>query len=104
MKVTCDSCGKDFYNLVKQETKHIDGNEIIHTYIQCPNCKTKYSICYDDISTLVLKKQIRKHTRLLGCIKDKKQYDEKVKDVRKKQNRLERETNILEAKYHKYFF
>lgn len=103
MKVTCDRCGKEFHNFLKEDTKQIEGNEITHTYLQCPYCETKYSVCFDDTSTIVLKKQIRKHVALLNTIKDPKQYEKKLKDIKKRQRRLERETKILETKYHKYF-
>lgn len=88
---------------MKEDTKQIEGNEIIHTYSQCPDCKTKYSVCFDNTSTIVLKKQIRKQIALLRTIKDSKQYEKKLKDIKKRQRRLERETKMLETKYHKYF-
>lgn len=103
MKVTCDKCKSEFFNLLKEEQKKIDGKEITCTFIQCPNCGEKYIVCYDDVSTVVLKKQIRKHVEMLKTIKDSKQYESKLKNIKKKQKRLERETKLLEKKYHKYF-
>lgn len=103
MKVTCDRCHKEFNNLLKEQTKQIDGQEIIRTYIECPHCKAQYTVCYDCQSTLVLKKQIRRHTAMLQTIKDENQYRRKLKDIEKKQKRLEREMKVLQTKYSKQF-
>ena len=48
---------------------------------------------------LVLKKQIKKRTEELKTIKNESQYKRKLKDISKKQKRLERETKILENKF-----
>lgn len=103
MKVTCDRCHREFNNLLKEQTKQIDEQEIIKTYIECPYCKTQYTVCYDCQSTLVLKKQIQKHITMLQTIKDKNQYKTKLKNIEKKQKRLEREMKILQTKYSKQF-
>lgn len=102
-KVICNKCDKEFDNLLKQETKEVEGVEITHTYLQCPNCGEVYTVCYDSIATIVLKKQIRKCVVALQTIKDNRRYEQKLKEIKKKQNRLERETNILQSKYCKYF-
>lgn len=103
MKVTCDKCKSEFFNLLKEEQKKIDGKEITCTFIQCPNCGEKYIVCYDDVSTIVLKKQITKRVEMLKTIKDSKQYESKWEIIKKKHKRLKRETKLLEKKYHKYF-
>ena len=103
MKVTCDRCHKEFNNLLKEETKTIEGQEIIHTFLQCSHCGMIYTVCYDSPSTLVLKKQIRRHTAMLQTIRDEHQYKRKLKDIEKKQKRLEREMKILQSKYSPYF-
>ena len=87
MKVTCDRCHKEFNNLLKEKEKQIDGQCIIRTYLECPHCGEQYNVCYDSQSTLVLKKQIRRHTAMLGTIKDENQYRRKLKDIEKKQKR-----------------
>ena len=89
--------------MLKEQEKQIDGQSVIRTYLQCPHCDAQYDVCYDSPSTLVLKKQIRKHTVMLGTIRDETQYKRKLKDIRKKQKRLEREMKILQTKYYKYF-
>lgn len=103
MKVTCDRCHKEFDNILKEKEKQIDGQCIIRTYLECPHCGEQYGVCYDSQSTLVLKKQIRRHTAMLGTIRDEHQYRRKLKDIEKKQKRLEREMKILQTKYCKYF-
>lgn len=106
MKVTCDRCHKEFNNVLKEKEKQIDGQYIIRTYLECPHCGEQYNVCYDSQSTLVLKKQIRRHTAMLGTIRDEHQYRRKLKDLKdieKKQKRLEREMKILQTKYCKYF-
>ena len=103
MIVTCDRCHKDFNNVLKEQEKQIDGQDVIRTYLQCSHCGAQYNVCYDSPSTIVLKKQIRKHTAILGTIRDETQYKRKLKDIRKKQKRLEREMKILQTKYYKYF-
>lgn len=103
MKVTCDKCHKEFDNILKEKEKQIDEQCIIRTYLECPHCGEQYVVCYDSQSTLVLKKQIRRHTAMLGTIRDEHQYRRKLKDIEKKQKRLEREMKILQTKYCKYF-
>lgn len=88
---------------MKEETKTIEGQEIIHTFLQCSYCGMIYTVCYDSPSTLVLKKQIRRHTAMLQTIRDEKQYRNKLKDIEKKKKRLEREMKILQSKYSPYF-
>lgn len=88
---------------MKEETKTIEGQEIIHTFLQCSHCGIIYTVCYDSPSTLVLKKQIRRHTAMLQTIRDEHQYKRKLKDIEKKQKRLEREMKILQSKYSPYF-
>lgn len=103
MKVTCDRCHKEFDNLLKEKTKTIEGQEIIQTYLQCSHCGEIYVVCFDSPSTLVIKKQIRRHIAMLQTIRDEHQYRKKQKDIEKKQKRLEREMKILQSKYHRYF-
>ena len=88
---------------MKEETKTIEGQEVIHTFLQCPHCGMIYTVCYDSPSTLVLKKQIRRHTAMLQTIRDEHRYKRKLKDIEKKQKRLEREMKILQSKYSPYF-
>ena len=88
---------------MKEETKTIEGQEIIHTFLQCSHCGMVYTVCYDSPSTLVLKKQIRRHTAMLQTIRDEYRYKKKLKDIEKKQKRLEREMKILQSKYSPYF-
>ena len=88
---------------MKEETKTIEGQEIIHTFLQCSHCGIIYTVCYDSPSTLVLKKQIRRHTAMLQTIRDEHQYKRKLKDIEKKRKRLEREMKILQSKYSPYF-
>lgn len=89
--------------MLKEKEKQIDGQSVIRTYLQCPRCGAQYSVCYDSPSTLALKKQIRKHTVMLGTIRDENQYKRKAKDIEKKKRRLEREMKILQTKYYKHF-
>ena len=103
MKVTCDRCHKEFNNLLKEETKTIEGQEVIHTFLRCSHCGMVYTVGYDSPSTLVLKKQIRRHTATLQTIRDVHRYKRKLKDIEKKQKRLEREMKILQSKYSSYF-
>lgn len=76
---------------------------MIHTYLQCPGCGAMYTVCYDTPSTLVLKKQIRKHTAMLQTIRDENHYKKKLKEIEKKKKRLGREMKILQSKYCEYF-
>ena len=85
--------------MLKEKEKQIDGQCIIRTYLECPHCGEQY----DSQSSLVLKKQIRRHTAMLGTIRDEHQYRRKLKDIEKKQKWLEREMKILQTKYCKYF-
>lgn len=103
MKVTCDKCHKDFNILLKEEEKHIDNEFIIKTYFECPECKTRYDMCYDNKSTLALKKQINKHKHVLNTLRNEKEIEKQIKIIKKKQKRLETETKILQTKYHKHF-
>ena len=95
MKVTCDRCHKEFDNVLKEKEKQIDGKCIIRTYIECPHCGEQYNVCYDSQSTLVLKKQIRRHTVMLGTIKDEYQYRRKLKEQKNKKKLLVRVMKIF---------
>lgn len=89
--------------MLKEQTRMIGGMNVTKTFIQCPYCNEKFGAYYDTQSTLVLKKQIRKHIAKLQTIRDEHQYRKELKAVEKKQKRLERETRILETKYNKEF-
>lgn len=89
--------------MLKQEQKIVNNTEVIKTFIECPFCCERFGAYYDTQSTLVLKKQIRKHIAKLQTIRDEHQYKKELKAVEKKQKRLERETRILETKYNKEF-
>ena len=101
--ITCDKCRREFYSLLKEETKKIDGQEITRTYFECPHCGEQYNVCYDSQSTLALKKQIRKNVEDIKTIRDQKKYYEKQQIIKKKQRRLEREMRILQTKYAENF-
>lgn len=103
MIVTCDKCHKEFESLLKEQTKIIDGNEIIKTYLECPHCGEHFVISLDNQSTLAKKKQIRRHVQMLGTIKDEKKFNAKQSDIEKRSKRLKREERILKAKYLKEF-
>lgn len=89
--------------MLKEEEKQIGGQVVIRTYYECPECGAQYNICYDSPATLTLKKQIRKHTESLKTIRDANKYWKELKDIKKKQKRLEREMGILKTKYEKEF-
>lgn len=97
--MTCDVCKNDFDCMLKEQTKIIEGHEIIRTYIECPKCKAQYDICYDDMDTLALKKQIRKETTKLKNVRNENKYRAELKKIEKKQKRLECANNILQSKY-----
>ena len=96
--MTCDVCKNDFDCMLKEQTKTIEGHEIIRTYIECPKCKAQYDICYDDMETLALKKQIRKETTKLKSLRNSK-YARGLQKVKEKQKRLEHANMILQSKY-----
>lgn len=85
--------------MLKEQTKTIEGHEIIRTYMECPKCKAQYDICYDDTETLALKKQIRKETTKLKNVRNENKYRAELKKIEKKQKRLECANNILQSKY-----
>lgn len=100
MKVTCDRCHKEFeIQRIEEQTKTINGVEVVKTYFSCPCCGTKYTICYDTTSTFALKKQIKKKIAQLGDIRDPKQYQRKLTNIKKSQNRLQKEQKIIQSKY-----
>ena len=97
--MTCDVCKNDFDCMLKEQTKTIEGHEIIRTYMECPKCKAQYDICYDDMDTLALKKQIRKEKTKLKNVRNENKYRAELKKIEKKQKRLECANNILQSKY-----
>lgn len=97
--MTCDVCKNDFDCMLKEQTKTIEGHEIIRTYMECPRCKAQYDICYDDMDTLALKKQIRKETTKLKNVRNENKYRAELKKIEKKQKRLEHANMILQSKY-----
>ena len=97
--MTCDVCKNDFDCMLKEQTKTIEGHEIIRTYMECPKCKAQYDICYDDMKTLALKKQIRKETTKLNSVRNESKYRAELKKIEKKQKRLEHANMVLQSKY-----
>ena len=97
--MTCDVCNYEFDCMLKEQTKTIEGQEIIRTFMECPKCSAQYDICFDDVSTLALKKQIRKETTKLKNVRNESKYRAELKKIEKKQKRLERANNILQSKY-----
>ena len=84
--------------MLKEQTKTIDGHKIIRTYIEGPKCKAQYDICYDDMDTLALKKQIRKETKRFQSLRNSK-YARGLQKVKEKQKRLEHANMMLQSKY-----
>ena len=85
--------------MLKEQTKTIEGHEIIRTYMECPKCKEQYDICYDDMETLALKKQIRKETTKLDSVRNESKYRAELKKIEKKHKRLEHAKMVLQSKY-----
>ena len=85
--------------MLKEQTKTIEGHEIIRTYMECPKCKAQYDICYDDMETLALKKQIMKETTKLKSVRNESKYRAELKKIEKKQKRLEHAKMVLQSKY-----
>ena len=85
--------------MLKEQTKTIEGHEIIRTYMECPKCKAQYDICYDDMETLALKKHIRKETTKLKSVRNESKYRAELKKIEKKQKRLGHAKMVLQSKY-----
>lgn len=98
MKVTCDVCKNEFDTMLKEQTKTINGHEIYRTFMKCPTCGAEYDICYDDMSTLALKKKIKKQTQKLQSVKGNK-YLIGLKKLRENQNQLGLANNKLQLLY-----
>lgn len=81
----------------------IDGQQIIRTYMECPNCKRRYNVCFDNNSTLVKKKQIRMQTKMLQKVRDLEQREQKKLELEKRKRNVLRETKILRMKYERQF-
>lgn len=101
--IVCDRCKKQFNERLHEQTKNIEGNEVIRTYLKCPYCKETYSVCYDTQATLVLKKQIRKNTALLSQIKNEQKYKNELKRIEKRKIRLSKAMKVVETKYKEEF-
>lgn len=84
--------------MLKEQTKTVEGHEIFRTYMECPKCRAQYDICYDDMQTLSLKKQIKKETKRLQSLRNSK-YARALQKVKEKQKRLEHANIILQSKY-----
>lgn len=103
MIVTCNRCGKEFPNMLKEETKQVDGFEIIITYQECPYCGEVFPCYVDTAETVSMKKQIRKQREAYKTLNSPKQKAKKFADIKKKQKRLRDKMCRLEAKYLKTF-
>lgn len=99
MIVTCDKCGEEFHNMLKEKEITIDGFDVIMTYHQCPHCYEIYPICLDTAETNSVKKQIRKQMKELQKIHNPKQYEKKLAGIKKRQKWLQNKMSQLEAKY-----
>lgn len=85
------------------ESKQINGIVIEHIFIQCPNCKTKYTIYYESTATKALREQLKKRIHELSNINNPKKLEQAKHNIIKKQKRLKKECAILEKKYSEYF-
>ena len=101
--IVCDRCKRQFNERLYEQTKSVEGNEVIRTYLKCPYCKEVYTVCYDTQATLALKKQIRKNTALLSQIKNETKYKNELKRIEKRQRRLSKEMKVVETKYKEEF-
>lgn len=84
---------------MKEQIKQFGEQLIIKTYFECPHCRQQYVVCYDNNSTLTLKKQICRLTANIRATRDTKCYERVLKIIKTKQNRLEREMRVLQTKY-----
>lgn len=104
--MTCDGCKNEFITLLKEDEMQVSKNKvIIKTYFSCPHCGSEYPVCYDDTTTLGIKKQIRKCVAQLSFLRGK-EYERELSKIKKKQKRLQikqqwLETEFLEAKQEK---
>lgn len=89
--------------MLKEQEQTINNHLVIKTYLECPYCKTQYVVCYDDQSTLSLKKQIIKYIARIGTISEEHEYNRNMKIIKKKQNQLEKKVRLLQSNYAKYF-
>lgn len=101
MKVTCDKCQISFYPMIKEENKQVGKQNIIRTFLVCPNCGKQYDCYYDNQKTLVLKKQIRKATANMNSETDETKKVRFLKGIEKKKRQLQKEERILQTLYNK---
>lgn len=94
MNIICDNCNYGFETNVKTEILHIDGQEILHVYMECPKCKTKYTVTYDNNETLELCKTIKRYLNYFNRSESeiqRKRIQIKIKNVRKKLKDIRKE-------------
>ena len=101
--VKCDKCKKEFNERIYEQNKKFGNLKVTKTFLMCPYCHTKFTICFDTDATLSKKKQIRKNTALLKTITDEREHKKQVKIIEKRKKKLEREMKILQTKYARDF-
>jgi len=85
--------------MLKEDELQVSANKvIIKTYFICPHCDNEYPVCYDDATTLGIKKQIRKCVAQLSFLRDT-DYERELNKVRRKQRRLQVKQQWLETEF-----
>ena len=90
MIVNCDKCSEGFFvNIEERKIK----NDIKEKYFQCPFCKRKYHISFDNSKMRLLQNDIEKVTKTLKLKPFNKELQKKAVILMKKHEALAEKLN-----------
>lgn len=87
--------------MIKEENKQVGKQNIVRTFLVCPNCGKQYDSYYDNQKTLILKKQIRKAFANASVETNETNKERILKGIEKKKKQLKKEERILQTLYNK---
>lgn len=102
MKIRCDKCHVEFLGMLSEEEKDIEKQgTIIRTYMECPNCGTKYDICYNNSVSLSLMKAMNRDKNLLRNAQTEREYCKIRKRLKRRQQKLVEEWEKAKKAYYR---
>lgn len=101
--MTCDRCKLEFEPLPLQYTKTVENKQISYTYLQCQHCGQKYTVCYDDVETVLLKEEIKKLTKKIKTARTEIEHKIILGKINRRKKQLKNLMMLLQAQYSKHF-
>lgn len=91
MYVVCDRCKKDFLIQMKETTI----SDVRITFFECPYCKKKYCVTYQNEQTEQIKQKLKSVNQLLKHNPDNKRLKKEKQRLTKKMKHEEKKIKLM---------